>query len=243
MIPKIIISRPKIIADYKCPKCKHIDIVALQEVTTTCKNCKTKITTNADINITFAVWKDLMQKLANSNQVTITGEIYSSEIVDISNALNRFGNHDDDIYSALLSIQHTLRKHQNYDVGEITVEDDTRNETTCKDCGYCLNCKQCKNCGKTYVPKQVSTKDGKQNRYTCPGCNNKTYENSRINKAVFVDNKKVCPHCKSDNIVMTSFNSFNKTCPKCGGKNINDPKKIKVYKMIINRQKRFEIQK
>lgn len=241
MIPKILISRPKVIVDYKCPKCRHIDIVALPEVTTTCKNCKTKVTTEVQVNITYAVWKNLMQLLAYNNEVHLVGEIYASNLVDVSDTLARYGRHDDDIYSAMLSMYNTLRKHQNWEVEDICIAEDIQNETTCRDCGFCTNCKKCKSCGSHYVPKQVSTKDGKQLRYTCPDCGSKEYENTKIDKFINKDNKRLCPHCKSDKNTAYTFNSNQNNCPKCNSTNINLPKKIKVYLMKVKRQKRNEI--
>lgn len=241
MIPKIVISRPKINADYCCPNCKKIDIVALADINVTCKNCRTKLNVPLDVNITFSVWKNLMQLIAHHNEVKLVGEIYSKDVINLSDSISKFGKHDDDIYSAMLAIKDTLDKHGCWEVSTIVVEDDIANETKCKSCGYCLECKTCKSCGHNYTPKEVNSKEGKIKRFTCPKCGSKAHENKRIEKVLNEKGMNLCPHCKTDNIIMTNFSSTNTKCTKCHTTNIEPPRKIKVYMLSVRRQKRNEL--
>jgi len=233
-IPKIILTRPKLVVDTKCPKCNSIDIAGLPIVDTQCKNCKTKFTTNAQINIYFSIAKKLLQLISNNNEVWVLGLRDVSKIFHPDNELRPRSRHEDDIYQTMLAIQHNFESQRCYDVEGINNEYDEQDKVYCNDCGICYNCFTCLKCGATYVPKTVDTKQGVEKRYKCPKCESRNYKRTQIKKI-----GKECPHCKSKNIKNTLLRQTKKECHRCKGKNISKPIVVPVYKLVIKRQKRF----
>lgn len=234
MIPKIILGRPKIVADFKCPKCKKIDIVGLPTINTRCKNCSTEISVDAGIDIYQSISKKLEQLLSNNNQVIIVGERDDSEKFHAEDMLKARSKHEQDIYHAMLAIKNTKDKQRCWEVSEIVHDTDKDFKVHCNDCGVCLNCVRCKKCNHNYVPKTVKLKkDITEKRYTCPECGSKEYHPTYFRK-----HEDKCPYCDDTNIIKTKFRSDNKDCPKCHSTNISPPRKIPVYKLVIKRQRR-----
>lgn len=236
MIPKIILGRPKIVADFKCPKCRKIDIIGLPTISTKCKNCNTDITVDAGIDIYQSISKKLEQLLSNNNQVMVVGERDDSDKFHAEDMLKARSKHEQDIYHAMLAIKNTKEKQRCWEVSEIVHDTDKDYKIQCNNCGLCLSCVRCKKCGKNYVPKTVKVK-GKveETRYTCPECGSKDYQQTYIK-----NHNGACPHCESTNILKTKFHSNNKDCPKCHSTNLTTARKIPVYKLTIKRQRRHE---
>lgn len=232
-IPKLILSRPKLVVDVKCPKCSSLDIVAFTKVDLTCKNCKTKFETNAEINIYYSIAKKLLQLISHHNEVHINGVRDNAEVFYPEDLLKPRSKFEDDIYHTMLAIKHNFEDQKCYEVSEITNEIDEDYKIRCKKCGYCNNCITCSNCGEHYVPKHVDTRIGKQQRYKCPKCSSRSYKKTYIKKL-----SKECPYCKSKNVRKTHFYANNKQCPYCKSKDVSKPRTIPIYKLIIKRQKR-----
>ena len=232
-IPKLILGRPKIVVDVKCPKCKSLDIAGIPVVDVTCKNCKTRFTTEAGVNIYYSIAKKLTQLVSNNNEVWIVGQRDDSFTFDVQDLLKPRSKHEDDIFHTLLAIKYNYEKQRCWDVSEITNEVDLDYKSRCNECGICHNCVVCVACKHKYIPKKTKTGE---NRYTCPECNSKKYKPNYIK---FKDKK--CPDCGSAEVSKLSFNSVKRQCPKCGCKVSSDTRKIPIYKLIIKRQPRNEI--
>ena len=231
-IPKIILSKPKLLVDVKCPKCKGYDAVALQNVDVTCKNCNTRFTTEAGINIYYSMAKKIISVLSNHNEVFILGTRDTSMVFTPQKELSPRSRYETDIWHTVLAIQNDFKKQKCWMVSEISNEVEIDYRTVCNDCGQCWDCITCNKCGNIYTPKKEKV---------CEKCGSKSYKPTFIKKVVEKKGKKVCPHCGSSNIRKTSFSSDKKTCPRCKSRNIATPKKIPVYKLSIKRQRRFEI--
>jgi hypothetical protein len=233
--PKIILTRPKIVVDTRCPKCKSMDIAATPIVTTVCKNCSTKFESDTGVNIYYSMAKKLNQLLANNNGVVVQGERDNSMTFHPDDALRPRSKMEDDIWHAILAIHTDFVKQKCWEVSKISNEVDVDFKIYCKDCGYCKNCVTCNKCGEHYTPRLIEGK--KEIRYTCPKCNSKSYRDTIIDK---FKNKR-CPYCESPKVVHSKFDSTKKKCPKCGSENITEPRKVPVYRFIIERQKRNRI--
>ena len=232
-IPKIILSRPKLVVDVKCPKCNSNYVAALPIIETTCKNCNTKFETNAEINIYFSAAKKLLQTISNYNEVWLLGERDNSDVFHTDDLLRPRSSFEDDIYHTMLHIKHNFEDQNCYEVSKITSEFDDDYRKLCGICGTCQDCVTCIKCDKKYLPAEVETRQGKQKRYKCPECGFRNYKKTFINK---LEDK--CPYCGSNNIKKTSFHSDQKECPKCHSKNDKPPRRVPVYKLVIKRQKR-----
>lgn len=235
-IPRLILSRPKLVVDVRCPKCQSIDIAALPVVEVICKNCKTKFTTNAAINIYYSIAKKLLQLISHNNEVWILGERDVSNVFHPEDMLMPRSRHEDDVYQTILAIKHNFEDQKCYEVSEMTNENDEDFRIHCNICGTCNTCVACIKCNERYIPKLVETPHGKEKRYKCPKCGNKNYTKTYIEKV-----SGNCPFCESKNIKKTIFKSDRRHCPKCHTTNISKPRNIPVYKLIIKRQKRFKI--
>jgi DNA-directed RNA polymerase subunit RPC12/RpoP len=235
-IPKLILTKPKLVIDVKCNKCKKMDIVALPYVEVQCKNCKTVQTTEANINIFYSISKKLEQLLANNNEVHIIGKRNDTKVYNSEDIAKVHDRNDDDILSAIEAIRNVKIKQKCWEVSDIMNEYDYEYKVSCKSCGICLSCVTCNKCSKTFTPKIVQTKNGTEKRYTCPHCGAKSYHQTRIKK--FENNK--CPHCQSTDVIFSTFEAYKRKCPRCGSEDICKPKRIAVYKLVIKRQKRFE---
>ena len=231
MIPKVIITRPKLVLEVKCPKCSYFQIVGTPYVDVSCKNCHTKFNTKADIDLYYSISKKIEQLLANNNEIHIVGERDNSQVHSNADELKPRTFMEYKIYNCLLAIKDTKVKQKCWEVSEIENSMDLEYHTTCKECGYCNSCVQCKSCQHIYTPKKV--KD--ENRYTCPECGSKKYQDTPFRDL----KKKECPHCKSKNIRFTSFTSDKRQCPRCNTLKINKPKAIPIYRLKLERQKRF----
>jgi len=234
-IPKLILGRPKIVVDIKCPKCKSLDIAGFSNVECRCNNCKTAFTTEAGVNIYYSIAKKLIQLISHNNEVWVIGERDDSETFRSEDLLKPRSKHEDDIYHSLLAIKNNFQQQRCYDVSEITNEMDTDYRANCSDCGYCSNCVICAKCNKSYVPKK--TRSGEK-RYTCPECKSKNYKPSAI-KFKADGGKRSCPNCSSENVNRTKVPAGKKPCPKCNSENITSPRKLPIYRLIIKRQRRF----
>ena len=235
-IPKLILSRPKLVVDIKCPKCQSIDIVALLDINVKCKNCMTSFTTNAGINIYYSIAKKLIQLISHNNEVWILGERDASDVFNSDDILKPRSQHEDDVYHTMLAIMHNFEDQRCWEVTKITNEYDQEYIVRCNVCGICHNCVTCSSCGEKYTPKEVDTHQGKQKRYKCPKCSSRNYKKTFINKM-----DKICPYCNSGNIKKTYFPSHKKQCPKCHSDDITKPRNVPVYKLVIKRQPRFWI--
>lgn len=237
-IPKIILSRPKIVFDVKCPKCKKNDIVGLPIIETQCKNCKTKYSTEAEINMYYSIAKKLNQLVGKNNEVWVQAERDVSTVFHAEDMLRPRSKYEDDYFQTLMAIKDNYEDMNCWDIGEITNEYDEEYKRRCSVCGHCLHCVTCYSCHETYIPKEVKTSHGIEKRYTCPHCNSKEYKQTRIKIFEIKDNKQICPYCKSDNVDKTLFNSNKQHCPSCGTKVNSICRKVPVYRLIIKRQKR-----
>lgn len=235
---KVILTRPKLVSDVKCPKCRHMDIVAIPIIETKCRNCKTVHTTEVKINIYFTVSKKIEQILKYNNGVYIIGERDDSKVFHTDDMLKPRSRHEDDIWHTLVAIQQTKIGQKCWEVEEITHEYDFDYRISCNDCGYCLVCVTCTKCNRKYQPKEIETGRGKEKRYTCPECNSKSYKQTVIEKFKTKGTRPICPYCNSNNIAKAKFSSDKKQCPKCLSVNITKPRKIPVYCLLIERQKR-----
>jgi DNA-directed RNA polymerase subunit RPC12/RpoP/phage FluMu protein Com len=235
-IPKLILSKPKLVVDIKCPKCKSMDILALPIVETTCKNCKTRFQANVNINILAATAKKYVQMKSHNNEIWILGERNDSLVFHSDDALRPRDSNEDAIYHTILAYKKLAELERCYEVSEITNEYDDDYRVFCKTCGVCYNCVTCIKCGQKYVPTKIETKHGSEKKYKCTKCGFRNYKQTFIPKT---DDK--CPYCGSSNFKKTRFNTDNKKCPKCHSKNTSIPRKVPVYKLIIKRQKRNEI--
>lgn len=233
-IPKIILSRPKLVVDTRCPKCNSLDTSVLPTIETQCKNCKTIFRTDVKINIYFSIAKKLISSISKKNEVWILGERDASDIFHTEDLLKPRSQHEDDVYQTMLAIKHNFDDQLCYEVGKITNEVDEEYRIKCNDCAICYNCVTCTKCGQKYIPKKVNTPQGEQKKYKCTNCGNRFYDRTYIKEF-----KKGCPYCGSENVMRTHFGSNLKQCPKCKSKNITKPKAIPVYKLVIKRQKRF----
>lgn len=238
-IPKLILSRPKLIVDIQCPKCKSRDIIALKDVDVTCTNCKTNFKTETKINIYSSIAKKLEQLLGKYNEVWILGQRDSSTIFYTDNVLKPRSLFEDEIWHSMIAIRNIKKNQRCWGVSEIENAYDKDYKIYCKDCGTCMNCITCVKCNKKYIPKEVKTIRGREKRYKCPECGNKNYRKTRIDKIKREKNKIICPYCNSDYIKKTKFTSDKKNCPRCNSTNITSPRDIPVYKLIIKRQRRF----
>ena len=235
-IPKLILSRPKLVIDTKCPKCHSMDIQALANVELTCKNCKTKFTSDVQLNIVFTTAKKFLQLRANNNEFWVLGKRDDSEVFNTDDMLKPRSKMEDDIYHSMLAYKRICEMEGCYDVSEVTNDYDIDYKIRCNECGVCFNCVICTRCGERYTPEKINTPQGVQRRYKCPKCSSRDYTRTYINKIA-----KVCPGCGSNNIQKTSFSSDKKQCPRCHSENITSPKKVPVYKLIVQRQGRFKL--
>jgi hypothetical protein len=239
-IPKIILTKPKMVVDVKCHKCKKMDIAALPYVDVQCKNCHTLITTEANINIYFSISKKLEQLLSYNNEVWVIGRRQDKTIHTADDNFKSQDRNDDDIYSAMEAIKNTKIKQLCWEVSDITNDYDFDYKVSCNQCGFCLDCVECNKCHKHYTPKTVDTYKGSEKRFTCI-CGYKSYHQTKVTKFKVKDGKIVCPHCDSANTIHSSFEADKKKCPKCGTEDISKPKRMPIYKLVIKRQKRFEL--
>lgn len=238
-IPKIILGRPKLVIDTRCPKCHSLDIAAIPIVTAQCKNCKLKFTSEGlGINIYFGIAKKLVQLISHNDEVCIVGKRDDSNDFNAKNMLMAKSQEDEDVYQTILAVKHNFEGQKCYEVSDVLFEEDKEQNIQCKVCGFCNNCVTCKSCGQKYIPKEVETKYGKEKRYKCTECGSKDYIKTHITKL-----EKECPYCKSVNVKPTFLNSDFIHCPKCKSKNITKSVSIPVYKLIIKRQERFKCQK
>lgn len=233
-IPKLILGRPKIVVDVKCPKCKSQDIKALPIIETSCNNCNTKFTAEVKINLYYSIAKKLLQTVAHNNEMWVVGERADSHPIRGEDLLKPQNKHDDDLFQTLCAIKNNFEGQKCYEASEITYEMDLDYKVRCSDCGYCSNCVTCTRCNKKYVPNITKTDE---KRYSCPDCRNKNYKPSYI-KFKKEGSKISCPNCDSENVNRTGFVSTKKECPKCHSKSITTPRKIPIYKLVIKRQRR-----
>ena len=238
-IPKIILSRPKIVFDTKCNKCKSFDIVAAPLLKVRCKNCSSETDVEPTVSIYFSIAKKLLQTLSWHNEIWVLGERDASEVFHADDLLKPRSKNEDDIWHTMLAIQKDFNNQKCWEVDEIIQANDTDYKTFCLSCGYCKNCSTCLRCTKKYVPRVVKTNAGEEKRYTCPSCNSKSYEDTKVSKFIIVDEKNACPDCKSTDVALTAFRSEKKVCPRCKSPNLKVPRSIPVYKLVIRRQKRF----
>lgn len=235
---KLILSRPKIVADVQCPKCKSHDIVALLTVETKCKNCNTVFVVETKVNVYYSIAMKLIQLVSSNDETKIAAERDPTNLHHADDILKPQSQHEQDMYHTLLAIQKNFKNQKCWEVSEITHEMDESYKVNCNECGVCNNCVTCTKCGKAYTPKIVQTKGLSEKRYTCPSCGHKKFKRSYV-KFTNKDGATVCPLCGSSNMLRTYFNSDKKQCPRCDSKNITKPKIIPVYMLKITRQKRF----
>jgi len=233
MVAKIILSRPKIGFDARCPKCKTRQVVSVPIVDYNCSNCKTHFQEEVQVSIYFTIAKKLIQATAHNNEVVIVGERSESVVFHTKDELKPRSKNDDDIFHTMLAIKHDFELQKNIEVSDITTCMDFDYMVSCTSCGTCRNCVVCSHCNKSYVPKKV--KSGEK-RFTCPDCGLKHH---RPTLAKLVDGK--CQYCGSAQIHPTKFAAAEK-CPKCGGDKISPARKIPVYKLVLKRQPRFELE-
>jgi transposase-like protein len=242
--PKIIVTRAKLVVDYKCPKCRSTDIKAMHEISSECRNCKSRFTVEPNIDIYYSISKKIEQVLGENNGVILTGERDDSKRFHPDDMLKPRSRQEDEVFKAMLAVKHTKDKQLCWDVDkDIVAEYDEDYRTYCNQCGHCLNCVTCKKCNKIYTPKRVKTRVGTEKRYTCPECNSKNYHHTHINQFGMEANKPVCPYCKSEAVLRTQFNSNLKSCPVCKKKDISKPRQIPVYRLVIKRQPRFSLER
>lgn len=137
----------------------------------------------------------------------------------------------------LLKIKEQKEKQKCWLVSEIEEIEDIENKIKCFDCGKCNNCHACFNCGEHYVYKR---------KPKCPKCRSDKVKPTLLKKFEKKDGRKICPHCKSEDIQFYYFyNKENKEkeeiiCENCGGKNLKFGGKILVKKMVIKRLPKFK---
>lgn len=227
-IPKIILARPKLVVNVKCPKCQSIHIQGIPNFQAECKNCKKIFITEVKVDIYYSIAKQLNKFLRESNEVWIVGERDNSKVFHPEDVLAPRSSHEADIWYTMLAIKKDFEGMKCWEVSDITNEVDQDYLTYCNECGHCHNCVTCSKCKKPYIPKIIK----KQKRFTCPDCQNKKYEVTKTKG-------DKCEFCKSTNISKTKFSAEKKQCPRCKTKNIKEPRKITIYKLIIKRQRRF----
>lgn len=226
------------VLDTNCPKCKSFDIIAVPSLEVKCRNCKIEFDSDLGINIYYSVAKKINMELGKNNGVTIIGVRDNTNVFHPDDALKPRTKLEDDIWHAILEIERNFKSQLCWNVSDITADTDLDYQIQCKECGYCKNCVTCNKCNHRFVPN--ITKNGER-RFTCPKCKAKSYKDTIIDK-VKIDGKVLkCPHCESPKIRMARFTSDKKKCPKCSSEKITEPRKIPVYKLIIERQKRFWI--
>lgn len=227
--PKLILTRPKLVLDIYCPKCKSFDIIALPELNTQCNNCKINFTTTPNINIYYSIAKKLTQLLSNNNGLYILGERANIKTFHPDDILKPRNKLEDDVWQTMLAIRKNYTDMKCWEVGNITNEYDTDYKTHCNTCGTCRTCVTCTKCNSKYVPKRIKATNEK--RYTCPKCKSKDY------KPTMVKGDK-CPYCEGVDIKKTTLNAHMDKCPRCNSTKIQEPRKIPVYRLLIERQRR-----
>lgn len=235
-IPKIILSRPKLLIDTQCPKCRSRDIKALMNVKITCKNCRTDYETDVKTSILPSIMKKIEILLSRHNEVWVVAERNPSTIIHSEDILKPRSRHEQDLYSALIELKNIKDKQRCWEVSDIIETDDLDYKVHCTECGYCNDCVTCKNCNQPYTPKLTAKSNEK--RFSCPHCGGKTYKATYIKKFETKNGKHVCPFCKSDNVNNSKHFSDTKKCNKCGSTKLSKPRKVSVYKLIIKRQPR-----
>ena len=223
MIPKIFLT-PKVMADIHCPKCSKRDGTSVNKIKVYCSDCKRNFETDLHINVYMSVAKAIISSLAKHNEIWIQGEKQESDIILSDDLLKPKTLFEHEVWHTLLAIQFDHRQHKCWEVSEITTEIDDHYLTRCNECGVCHSCVQCTKCNHYYVPEEKR----KEKIYVCPKCNNKKH---RVSVVKLKDNN--CPHCNSDKVSRTTFDSTKKQCPKCHTSNIMNPKRIPVYRLVI----------
>jgi len=107
----------------------------------------------------------------------------------------------------------------------------------CTKCATCFNCFTCKSCGKAFE------KDKHKKKQRCPHCNHNKYVNSYSKEIICSkenENIKLCPHCKSDNIIMTRSKTKSK-CHICGSKKLSEKRSETTLELTIKRKGAYKI--
>ena len=107
----------------------------------------------------------------------------------------------------------------------------------CTKCATCLNCLTCKKCGKAFE------KDKHKKKQRCSHCNHNKYVKTYAKEIICSkenENIKLCPHCKSDNIIMTRSKTKSK-CHICGSKKLSEKRSETKLELTIKRKGAYKL--
>lgn len=235
---KLILGRPKLLAEVYCPKCKDHFINSTPNMEITCTNCHTSNIVPVSVSIYYSAAKRLNNLLSSNDEVWVLSQRENSQVFYPDDELKPRTKLENEMYQAMLAIQRDFQQMKSWEVSDIENDVDFEYRQYCKSCGYCKNCVRCTKCNHVYSPTRV--KKSQEIRHTCPECGHKKYQDATILEFEKEKGKQICPYCKGMDIRKTQMMN-RKQCPKCGSEDLTEPKKINVYKLTIKRQKRFRI--
>lgn len=234
LIKKVILSRPKMVFDTRCPKCKHEDIGATPIANFVCGNCKTKYEQDVEMNILQASMKKIIQLLGYNNTIYVQGECDERDTWTAEELVKRRARQSEEVLYNLMACRDIFKKQLCYIVSDISIVEDIDYRTHCLQCGYCNSCVTCKQCQSHYTPKNIKG----VRRYTCPECGSKLYTKTYFKK----HNKDKCPLCNSDSITLSKFSTEEGQCPYCKETAFAKPRKVKVYRLEISHHDRDDVE-
>lgn len=195
-----------------CPKCgdKKAKTTPLADVG--CKSCGNKYKTEFKQSIYTKVARSMNSYLAYNNGLIIRGaEKYESEIVNMKEHFTAMNNWD------VSKIKEYYEYHKR-----------------CRECGICLSCLTCKECGKAFKKKNNV-------RIQKCSCGSTKSINSYFKEVLGSKQNymmRLCPHCKSDKVIMTRTTDLTK-CSICGSKELSNKKSERKFELVIEKKKGY----
>ncbi len=240
-IAKLILVRPKLTHDVRCPKCQKRYISGTYKVKTNCKDCGS-FEHDLKLNIYQHFAHLIVQKLANYNELHISTPNTTEHLKDMV----AISTHWKTIPSFIID-------------GPDLIYDNSIKKI-CLVCGVCEDCVKCKKCEavitkdhserckkkgchgelkRTLYNRTECNKCGQIKKLVCPSCGEKDfikYHIPKLEKNEF--NRPVCPMCNGLNITRSEFTSSK--CPNCKSKKFID--RSRIYKLIIKRKKAHRLE-